>query len=99
MPLEIRHVWTLNSTGRGTAYDAKGFPTWWTFYIETTASTATVAIDSARNSSGPWVEIGLRNLSSASADFIRLEGPLLYVAPRVDATGSTDAIRVEAIGN
>jgi len=57
-----------------------------------------VDIETATSTSGPWVRVGTRELSTAAADFIRLEGPLLYVAPYATSM-STGTVTVEALGN
>jgi len=97
--LGIRQRWTLTSTGRGTPVNAKGYPTWWTFYFATNAtSTATINVETAMSTSVAWATLGSRTLSTNDAAVVRVEGPLIMIAPRIEAM-SSGTVTVEVVGN
>lgn len=101
--LHIPVVYT--STGRGTA---PGGVNGWVdasncdrvgFYIETTSgSTATIQVESARDSTSVAVPLGgTVNLNASSGTFLQFDGPFAVVSARV-TDGASTGVRVLIVG-
>lgn len=88
---EVNYLWTLTSTGAGRRIDGVTVKEW-TFYIETdAASTSTVEILSARDTSSTTVGVVLgssQTLSTGETRILQFTGPFSAVWPRaVSLTG------------
>lgn len=94
---------SVNSTGTGIAFDARGLARENSFYIETDGnanSTAAYQIRTARTSSGPWVVLSSGTLSTGAVDLVQVSGPLAWVSPRIKTLNSTAGlVIIEYFGN
>jgi hypothetical protein len=95
---ELDYVWSSNGTaGAQTAVRVIGDPLHSAFYFKasTGVATATVTVESALSSGGPWfTEAASTALSSGECLVLRITGPLGFVRPTCGSTGIT----VRAIG-
>src|SRR5512144_290306 len=87
---ELDQTWTTvdaATTGGLKAVYTHGDLTEWAFYVQTaTASTATIALQSAAvSSAGPWATICSTDLAANTAVRFSGEGPLLWVRPYITA--------------
>ena len=92
---ELDYVWHLTSSGPGTGIEGTGFETDVSIWINSSASTTTVDIQSALSSAGPWATEQSTQMASNTATVIRLAGPVAWIQPYVN--GST-AARVRILG-
>lgn len=96
MPREFETAWAFTSSGGGTPVKVSGDVTQAAFFCQTGAeSTATVSIQSALSTSGPWATEASAGLSTGAATVIRLTGPFCLVRPHNNSTG---VLTVRVIG-
>jgi hypothetical protein len=101
---EVEHRWvvasdTAASTGGLDGIAVLGDVLEWAFYAQTDAGcTATVSIQTAATTSGPWVTEGSTNISTSGAAVFRGTGPLRAVRPYITAK-TTGGITFTLIGN
>ena len=96
---EFDQTWTFSGTsGGGTAVEVTGDVVQSAWYVRvSTASTATVTIQSALTSTGPWYdELGTGALSTGASMVLRMAGPFAWVRPHNNSTA--DTLTVRAIG-
>lgn len=95
---EFDQQWSSNaSSGAQTAVEVLGdvVASAWYFRASTGVATATVTVQSALSSGGPWFdEGGSTALTSGVQIVVRVSGPLGWVRPVCNSTGIT----VRAIG-
>ena len=95
---EFDQVWVFSGTsGGGTAVEVTGsvnFSAW--YATVSTASTATLTVQSALASTGPWFDEGSCTLSTGSGGIVRIQGPFGWVRPYNNSTANT--LTVRAIG-
>lgn len=72
----------------------------WAFYAQVNDSTVTVSLQSAQNSSGPWVtEASTTTNSTAAQQFVtRGDGPLRFARPYITARTNTNTITFRLTG-
>jgi len=95
---ELDCTWSSNaSSGAQTAVEVHGDVLYTAFYIKasTGVDTATVTIQSAQSSGGPWFdEGGSTALTVGTQIVVRIAGPFGWVRPHINSTGNT----IRAIG-
>ena len=96
--LEFDQTWVfLGSSGAGTPVQVTGAVNFSAWYASvSTASTATVEIQSAMDSTGPWFVESSTSLTTGSMRVLRITGPLLWVRPNNNSTG--DRVTVRGVG-
>ena len=103
MPVvEIDQAWSsTGGTGGMTAVQIYNSVIEWAFYAEKDNSTFTVALQSAQQSSGPWVtEASTTTNSTAAEQFVmRGDGPMPFVRPYITARTNTNTINFRLIGS
>ena len=98
--IETQRTWTFTSSGVGAAHDCRGYAEQLSFYCEAIAgSSGTLNIQTARASSGVWIDIGSTASLNSNASLLQFNGPLLWVRPYVTEMPSTATITVELVGN
>ncbi len=104
---EAANTWTFTgSTGRGKAFDCRGYPQCITFGYETSSGcTGTMLIEHRMGSSaGPYSVISSTSgYAMSTGEFVtdQYMGPLEWVRPRLASltAGSTNIVRVYLKGN
>lgn len=80
----------LGSTGAGSAFNCHGYGSLYAFAVETTDSGWAYQIRVGRTSSGPWRVLSSNSgTSTGVVDYVQMNGPMLWVSPRVDTLAST----------
>jgi hypothetical protein len=94
---EFDQPWSFTGTsGALTAVQVTGDVRDMAVYIATSsASTATITIQSGQSSAGPWFSESVSTLSTGAAEVVRLSGPFDWVRPFNNSTG---IVTVRAIG-
>jgi hypothetical protein len=95
---ELDYVWSsVSSSGAQSHVRVIGdlLNSAWYFKASTGVATATVIVQSALSSGGPWFdEGGSTTLTSGTLHVVRVSGPMGFARPHVNSTGIT----VRAIG-
>lgn len=95
---ELDYTWSsVGTTGAQTAVRVHGdlLASAWYFKASTGVATATVIVQSALSSGGPWFdEGGSTAFSSGTVHVVRVNGPMAWARPYVGSTGIT----IRAIG-
>lgn len=95
---ELDATWSsVSSSGAQTAVEVHGdlLASAWYFEASTGVATATIGVESALSSGGPWVSEGASTaLTSGIMSVIRISGPMGWARPTVNSTGVT----IRAIG-
>ena len=95
---ELDYTWSsVGSSGAQTAVRVIGdlLHSAWYFKASTGVATATILVQSALSSGGPWAdEGGSTALTSGTVQVVRVSGPMGWARPWVNSTGVT----VRAIG-
>lgn len=97
----IDQSWNSSGTTGGmTAVQAAEGIRQWAFYIAKDNSTITASMQSAIDSTGPWVTEGstTTNSTAAEAFVFRNTGPVGWVRPYITARTNTNAILFRFIG-
>jgi len=88
MAREFDVTWAFTSSGGGAAVQITGTVTDAAFFCQTgPASTATVSIQSALESTGRWATEASTSLSTGAATVLRVSGPFLWLRPHNNSTG------------
>lgn len=93
----LRQTWSSNGTTGGQAAVRVSGPlqqSAWYFQSSTGVSTATVRVESAPSSGGPWAdEGGSTAVSSGTQVVVRVTGPMEWARPYLGSTGITVVAR------
>lgn len=96
MPREFEHQWDFTSSGGGSPIKVSGDVTQAAFFCQTgAASTATVSIQSALSTAGPWADEVAVGLSTGAATVIRISGPFYWIRAHNNSTG---VVSIRGIG-
>jgi len=102
MPVaEIDQSWiSSGGTGGMTPVQIYNSVIEWAFYAEKDNSTITVSLQSAQNSTGPWVTEGSTTTNSTAAEqfVMRGDGAMPWVRPYITARTNTNTINFRLIG-
>ncbi len=95
---EFDQTWVfLGTSGGGTPVQVTGDVNFSAWYADvSTASTATVSVQSAMASSGPWFTEASTSLTTGAAAVLRITGPLIWVRPFNNSTANQ--LTVRAVG-
>lgn len=90
---EFDQIWSsVSSSGAQTAVEVHGdcLQSAWYFKASTGVATATIIVQSALSSDGPWFdEGGSTALTSGTMHVVRIAGPLGWARPFCNSTGIT----------
>lgn len=103
MPIaEAHHIWTLTSTGAGTAKEGLRTCGFLTLLLQANESTASVGIEVGRSSTSPFVRMGSTSydLGWGESQVVQMDGPVPAIRPYlIGPLASTSAsVVVELFG-
>lgn len=94
---EFKQTWSSLATsgGQSAIHSAEAIESVWYFQASSGVSTATVRVQSALSSGGPWFDDASNTaLTSGTLGVLRVTGPFAWVRPWANSTGIT----IRAVG-